>query len=302
MASNISISARLVGFVLRNTGYYRRMFSGGALFEKYLAKSRSAPAPSPSAKLRAALNVTQTAFQGRVVWHIAPRERAPTAHLLYWHGGGYVYPASSGHWEFLGHMAKVHGWSITAPLYPLSPEFEVDGITNWAIDFYQHYAEKRGETGFVMGGDSAGGGLTAAIAMSARDAELTAANALILICPWLNASPDHPDQAAIERRDALLTLRGIREAGVLYAGERAITDPLVSPIFGNWDRLPPILSFGGGDDILVTDARALQAKLPQCDHVETAGMIHVWPILFFPEARAAQKQMAAFAEQKSGKT
>ncbi len=293
---SLSISARLTGFVLRNTGYYRRMFSGGELFDKYLAKSRNGPAPSPSNKLRAALNVSQTAFRGRVVWNIAPKDRAPTAHVLYWHGGGYVYPASSGHWEFLGHMAKVHGWSITAPLYPLAPEFDVDGTTSWTMDFYRHYASKHTDTGFVMGGDSAGGGLTAATAMTARDSDLPTANALILICPWLNATPDHPDQAAIEPRDALLTMRGIREAGMLYAGARAITDPCVSPIFGNWDNLPRILSFGGGDDILVTDARALQAKLPQCDHVETAGMIHVWPILFFPEARAAQKQMAAFAQ------
>lgn len=294
---SLSISARLTGFVLRKTGYYRRMFSGGALFEKYLAKSRAAPAPSPSNKLRGALNVSQTAFQGRVVWHIAPKDRAPTAHMLYWHGGGYVYPASSGHWEFLGHMAKVHGWSITAPLYPLAPEFDVDGTTSWAMEFYQHYAEKYSICGFVMGGDSAGGGLTAATAMAARDANLPAANALILICPWLNATPDHPDQPAIELRDALLTMRGIRDAGMLYAGAHAITDPRVSPIFGNWDYLPPILSFGGGDDMLVTDARALQAKLPQCTHVETAGMIHVWPILFFPESRAAQKQMAAFVQE-----
>ncbi len=299
---SISIAARVIAFVLRNTGYYRRMFSGGASFDKYLAKSRGVPAPVPSNKLRAALNVSQTAFQGRVVWHIAPKDRVPTAHMLYWHGGGYVYPASSGHWEFLGHMANAHGWSITAPLYPLAPEFDVDGTTGWATDFYQHYATKHCETGFVMGGDSAGGGLTAATAMTARDTNLPAANALILICPWLNATPDHPDQPAIEPRDALLTIRGISEAGLLYAGEHAITDPRVSPIFGNWDRLPPILSFAGGDDILVTDARALQSRLPQCDHVEIAGMIHVWPILFFAEARAAQRQMAQFAQQNIGKT
>jgi acetyl esterase/lipase len=50
----------------------------------------------------------------------------------------------------------------------------------------------------------------------------------------------------------------------------------------------------GGDDILVTDARALQVKLPNIVYEEAAGMIHDWPIFTFPESRSAQARMAAF--------
>jgi epsilon-lactone hydrolase len=289
-----SLPARLVGFILRTTGYYRRKFSGGPGFEKHVAASRSVLS-APSNKWRSTLDVTQSVFQGRVVWRLAPKDRAPTVHLLYWHGGGYVYPAVAGHWDFLGAMAKAYGWSITVPLYPLAPEFDVDGTTKWAQDFYRDFAAQYGETGFIMGGDSAGGGLTAAMAMAARDTGMPAAQSLILICPWLNATPDHPEQAAIEPRDCILTLNGIREAGLLYAGENSVTDPRVSPIYGDWSGLPPILSFGGGDDILVTDARALKAKLPDSEYQEVAGLMHVWPILFFSESRAAQKRMAEFA-------
>ena len=131
--------------------------------------------------------------------------------------------------------------------------------------------------------------------MAARDAGLPLPHRLILICPWLNADPSHPDQPGIEPRDAILTIRGIREAGALYAGPTGVADPRVSPIHGDWSGLPPILSFGGGHDILVVDARALKAKLPSVDYREMAGMIHDWPIFTFPESRAAQDQMAAFA-------
>ena len=57
-----------------------------------------------------------------------------------------------------------------------------------------------------------------------------------------------------------------------------------------------MLMFGGGDDLLVTDARALKALLPQTQYHEVAGMIHDWPIFSFRESRAAQSQMAAFAK------
>jgi acetyl esterase/lipase len=191
-------------------------------------------------------------------------------------------------------MASVHGWSVTAPLYPLAPENTADHITNWAMDYYTAYKAEMGDTAFVMGGDSAGGGLTAALAQMARDKGHALPASLLLICPWLNLDPSHPDQLKTEPRDGILTISGITEGGVLYAGDLPRTDPRCSPIFGNWDGLPPILAFAGGDDILVTDARALKAKLPSVEHIEMAGMLHDWPIFSFSESRKAQAKMANF--------
>jgi epsilon-lactone hydrolase len=293
----VSFSAQTFAFVLRTTGIVRRGFSGGPRFQKNLAKIRAAPLPEPAAKLRHKVKVEHSEFEGRPVWTLSPKDRVPSAHMLYWHGGGYVYPASDFHYVFLAEMAEKHGWSVTAPLYPLAPEQQVTAIQAWAMAFYRDYLNKHSGA-FFMGGDSAGGGMTAAVSMMARDAGLRMPQGLLLICPWLDVVPDHPDQAAIEPRDAILTIRGIDEAGRLYAGDMPLNDPAVSPIHGNWhDGLPPVLAFGGGDDILVTDARALKTKLPSMDYVEGDKMIHVWPIMFFPEARAAQKNMADFVRR-----
>lgn len=289
-----SLRARVVGVLLRTTGYYRRQFTGGEKFAANITKARAAAAPEPSANARAAVTVNSEQFQGHRVWTFAPTNRQPTAHMLYWHGGGYIYTAAPGHLAFLAQMAKTHGWHITAPLYPLSPENTAPAITGWALDFYREYLTRRGSTAFFAGGDSAGGGLTASIAMLARDAGLALPAGLILICPWLNIDPALPEQRIIEPRDGILTVSGIESAGLAYAGDLPLTDPMVSPIYGNWDGLPPLLCFGGGDDILVTDSRALKAALPSVDYVELPSMMHVWPILPLPEARAAQAQMAAF--------
>jgi acetyl esterase/lipase len=151
-----------------------------------------------------------------------------------------------------------------------------------------------GEKAFVMGGDSAGGGLTAALAHMARDTGQALPASLLLICPWLNLDPAHPDQLKTEPRDGILTISGISAGGMLYAGDLPRDDPRCSPIFGNWDGLPPILAFAGGDDILVTDSRALKAKLPSVELIEHAGMLHDWPIFSFRESRKAQAKMANF--------
>jgi epsilon-lactone hydrolase len=288
-----SFTASLAGFVLRTTGYYRRMFTGGPQFQQNIVKVRAAPAPRPIAKDD--VEVRQSEFQGRNVWHVAPKDRAPSAHILFWHGGGYVYSATDIHWKFLSHMASQHGWSITAPLYPLAPESSAEAITAWASAYYAAYQTDINGAPFVMGGDSAGGGLTAALAQMARDGAQPLPAGLLLICPWLDLDPAHPDQLKTEPRDGILTISGIAEGGSLYAGDLPLTDPRCSPIFGNWDGLPPILAFAGGDDILVTDSRALKAKVPSVDLAELAGMMHDWPIFSFSESRKAQAAMAGFA-------
>ena len=288
-----SFTASLAGFVLRTTGYYRRMFTGGPQFQQNIVKVRAAPAPRPIAK--GDVEVRQSEFQCRTVWQVAPKDRAPSAHILFWHGGGYVYSATDIHWKFLSHMASQHGWSITAPLYPLAPESSAEAITAWASAYYAAYQADIKGAPFVMGGDSAGGGLTAALAQMARDGGQTLPAGLLLICPWLDLDPAHPDQLKTEPRDGILTISGIAEGGSLYAGDLPRNDPRCSPIFGNWDGLPPILAFAGGDDILVTDSRALKAKVPSVDLTELAGMMHDWPIFSFSESRKAQAAMAGFA-------
>lgn len=291
-----SLVATITGFVLRTTGIYRRMYTGGPQFSANIAKVRAERLAEPDAKARAALNVRQSEFGGRPVWHLSPKHREPTSHVLYWHGGGYVYPATPVHWSFLAAMVKDHGWSITAPLYPLAPESNAAQTTAWALDCYRNYLDQRNGAKFIMAGDSAGGGLAAAVAQLARDQGLRLPAALIPICPWLNLEPAHPEQQRIERRDGILTISGIAQAGKLYAGDLPLTDPRCSPIFGSWEGLTPILAFGGGDDILVTDGRALKAKLPTVEYVELSGMLHDWPIFSFRESREAQAQMAAFAK------
>lgn len=290
-----SLIARITGFVLRTTGIYRKMFTGGPQFGQNIAKARRLPLPEPDAKARRKLHVERSEFGGRPVWTLAPIDREPASHVLYWHGGGYVYPAADVHWAFLAHMAQKHGWAITAPLYPLAPENDAEAVTTWAMEFYRQYAADKNGQPFIMSGDSAGGGLSAAVAQLARDAGHPNAAAVILICPWLNLDPAHPEQAQIERRDGILTISGITDAGRIYAADLPLTDPKCSPLFGNWDGLPPVLVFGGGDDILVTDARALKAKHPAILYRELPGMLHVWPIFTFSESRAAQAEMAAFA-------
>lgn len=287
-----SLTARLIATLLRTTGTLRKRYSDGPGFEARIAESRASQ-QLPTAKMRTRVEVSESAFDGCRIFRIAPKNRPASAEMLYWHGGGYVYPAVDVHWQFYAHMAEKHGIAITAPLYPLAPEADASVTLDWAMRYYHVFVAGR-TAPFVMGGDSAGGGLCAALVQAMRDEGQPLPCALLLICPWLDISVSNTEQVEIEPRDCVLTVSGAQAAGRLYAGDMPLDDPRVSPIRGNWQDLPPILAFGGGDDILVPDARALKKHLPAVEYIEEAGMMHDWPIFFLRESRQAQAQMAEF--------
>jgi acetyl esterase/lipase len=288
-----SFAARLTGWVLRTTKFAIRQYGGGPDMQKYIDASRVKEPPEPPGKPLRGVETARIDIGGRPVWTLSPEARTPKGTLLYFHGGGYVYPISPLHWGMLGRLAREHDLEVVVPLYPLTPEHTAAEVTAWALTVYRQFAERhRGR--FVIGGDSAGGGLAAVTAMAARDAGLRAADGMVLICPWLDARASDPAQPVIEPRDAILRLNGIHKAGVMYAGNLPLTDPRVSPSHGNWSGLPPVLMYGGGDDILVTDARALKAKLSSARYTEQAGLMHDWVLFNFPEARKAHAEIAEF--------
>lgn len=288
-----SLQARFLQFVLRTIKPLFGRYNGGPKFRELIDKTRRFNPALPTKRQRKRNAVSSKPFRGHDIWTIAPRDRAPTGHLLFFHGGGYIFRAVAPHWAFFAHLAEAHGIAVTAPLYPLAPEHGVEETLPYALAAYRDFVAGH-EGRFVLGGDSAGGGLAAAVAQAARDEGLRLPDGLLLICPWLDVRVEHPDQPVIEKRDCILSLQGAREAGSMYAREVPTDDPRVSPIAGDWDGLPPIQLFGGANDILLTDARALAAKLPAADYIEGEGLMHDWPIFFFPESRAAQARMAGF--------
>lgn len=294
-----SPSSRIVAFILRATRVFKKRFSGGDYLAKNLHKLR-AEVSEPSAKWRKKLDIRRETFEGRAVWHIGPKAGASNIRVLYFHGGGYVYQAASVHWDTLCHMALKHGTSFIAPLYPLAPETKIDAISAFALSLYRDLLTRHDPADIVLAGDSAGGGLTVTTVMLARAAGLPPPARTILICPWLDASASDPEQHEIDKRDPILSVAGLRSIGGVLAPDAPFDQALIDPIRNDFSDYPPTLMFGGGDDILVTNARALKAKQPAIDYQEAASMMHVWPIFSFPESRAAQSRMAAFASGGTG--
>jgi len=76
--------------------------------------------------------------------------------------------------------------------------------------------------------------------------------------------------------------------------------------YGEIAGMPPALMFCGTWDILVTDSRRLAARAAvegaDVEYHEEAGLMHAYPLLFFPESREAQNRIVRYVREAIGKS
>lgn len=181
--------------------------------------------------------------------------------MLYLHGGAYIIGSPETHKGVTGHIAKASGTTVFAPDYRLAPEHPFPAALEDALSIYRHmlalgYRADR----ISIAGDSAGGGLTLALALKLKQEKLPLPGALILLSPWLDLTHRKIHAPDVE---PVLQLGWIRKAAEDYRSGLSLEEPLISPIFGDLEGLPPMLIQVGTQEILLNDARRLSEKARQ---------------------------------------
>jgi acetyl esterase/lipase len=292
--SSMSLSMAVTRFLLRFVPTTTETAETALRF----AQERTAAADIPDRLHRLAV-VEESTVNGRRVVRLSPRRPAPQrgAHLIYTHGGCYLYPILSTHWRILGTLIRDAGVSVTVPLYGLAPEHTAEEAYALLDVLYDQAVAVHGERVFLAG-DSAGGALALGQAIRYRDTGRQAPAGVLLISPWLDATMSNPAVPALARLDHMLTPAGLVAAGSWWAGGLDPRSPLVSPLFDSLASLPPVTVYQGGRDLFAADATLL------CQRIAAAGgdaalrfypgAFHVFPgAPWTPEARDALRHAAA---------
>ena len=239
-------------------------------------------------------------FPVHTLWHTAGREevRVPERTLFYVHGGAYIRPSSPWHWRYATRLAREIGAKAVLPAYPLAPEFTVEDSFDAMLELLEQTIAGSPQ-GVVLAGDSAGGGYALALAEAVRDRGTTPPTHLLLHAPWVDLTGEAPGTVEAAARDPWLSHDHLAVYAELWAGSRdALRDPRVSPGLGDLSGLPPALVFAGTRDLLQPGCDALFARAEAADweleYVVAPGLIHVYPLLPIPEARAAFAHAVGF--------
>jgi acetyl esterase/lipase len=244
---------------------------------------------------------------GGVPVHLAaPRGGRPTGSIIYLHGGAYVSGSPRSYRRLVSHLAAVTRCAVYAVDYRLAPEHRFPAALDDTLAVYRALLSEQDPERIVLAGDSAGGGLALATAITLRERTLPLPAGVVCIAPWVDLTCSGDSMRARAHRERMMSPAGLAADARRYAGPPDLRDPLVSPLFAVLRGLPPIFIQVGDDEVLLDDSTRLAAA------ARTAGVavqLTVWPRLWHvwhlyaglvPEADAALADIAAFIRARVG--
>jgi len=231
-------------------------------------------------------------------------EKDSSRALLYLHGGGFVAGNMKYARGFAGILADKTRRRVLSAAYRLSPEHPFPAALDDALAAYCYLLDQGWEAwqiSFV--GESAGGGLIFSLCLKLKQLGLPLPASLVGLSPWADLTLSGASYRTNARKDPTLCVEALRCYAAAYAQGQE-QSPLVSPLFGDLTGLPPSLLLAGGNELLLSDAVTLTARLKGsgCDCVLCVekGLWHVYALFRIPEARLAMNRIAVFLESQKG--
>ncbi len=236
-------------------------------------------------------------------WIAAPGAE-PSRVILYLHGGGYTAGSIVTHRAMASRISRAADARVLAINYRLAPEHPFPAAVEDATAAYRWLLANGIAPGrIVIAGDSAGGGLTISTLLALRDAKQPMPAAAVPISPWTDLAATGESLRTLAARDPMVQADPLREMAKLYLGKTDAKNPLASPLYANYQGLPPMLIQVGGAEILLDDARRVADKARAAGVDVTLEvwdeMVHVWHVFakLLPEGQEAIDRIGGFVRE-----
>ena len=263
---------------------------------------------TPMLEARFPFEVEQKSIAGVTVREITPRslDAAKAGRvLIHLHGGGYVMnggEASISEAVLGAHHARTRVLSVDyrmPPDHPFPAAIE-DAVAVWTAVIQDHAPASVG-----VFGTSAGGGLTLAMCLKLKALGLPLPGAIAPSTPWTDLAGESDSYATNANVDGIFSDYAGAPAGMarLYAGGASLSDPLVSPVHGDFTGFPPAILTTGTRDILLSDTvrvyRAMRAAGVEARLEVHEAMSHAEYAFAAtsPESAVVFQDIAAFFER-----
>jgi epsilon-lactone hydrolase len=260
---------------------------------------------TPLEPLPAGITVEAVALGGVPAERVAGPVSKPGRTMLYLHGGGYVLGSPLLYRPLAGAIAVAAQATLFVLDYRLAPEHPFPAAVEDGLAAYRRLLDDGQDPAqLIVAGDSAGGGLTLAVLIGARDEGLALPAAAILISPWLDLAHTGETIDGLAGRDPSMDKAMLLEMARWYLGEHDLTTPLASPLYADLTGLPPLLIQVGSIEMLLDDSRRLDRKARE-QGVESVlevwdEMVHSWHFYFphLQEGREAIGKLGEFIRAK----
>jgi monoterpene epsilon-lactone hydrolase len=243
-----------------------------------------------------------TGFAGE--WIDGP-DSLPERIILYLHGGAFmfrwprIYRSMVARW---GKRLKARALMVD---YRLAPEHPFPAASDDCHRAYQWLlAQGHDPRNIVVAGDSAGGNLALVTLQRIRDAGEPMPACGVLLSAGVDFTLSSRSMVTNEGSDPMLSLADLVAMRAFYAPPERYLDPGVSPLFGDFTGLPPLLFQVGSLEVLLDESTRAAARAHEAGvtvEVEIwESMGHVFQALPLPQAEAALEHIACFVAPFTG--
>ena len=274
----------------------------------WLAMQQSARSiPGPLSALEEALNLDIQAAEmaGVTVYLVTPAELANEHRdhvFLHLHGGGYLLGGGPGAASEAAQISAAAGIRAVSVDYRMPPEFPFPAAVEDAIAVYRALLDDYSAGQIAVGGTSAGAGLSFAAVLQMKNLELPVPGAIFAGTPWADLTDTSDSLHTNEGIDRILiTYDGLLRTGAdMYADGQDLTNPLISPLYGDFNGFPPTILISGTRDMLLSDTVRAHRKLLNVGVVADLhvfeGMSHAEYMIMpnIPEGRMTWEEISKF--------
>lgn len=228
---------------------------------------------------------------------VVPTNAVEGRRILYLHGGAYQGGSPRSHRPLVARLAQAARSSAVALDYRLAPEHPFPAAVDDVVEAYRDLlGQGVWPERMVIAGDSAGGGLTVAAALKIKAEGLPQPAGLFVISPWADLTQSHSTYDTKAADDPMISREAGNDSARAYHGHADPRDPLVSPAFGDFADLAPMLIQVGSEETLLGDSLMLAER---AGHARVEVRLEVWPEMihvwhaFAEQLSAARRAIAA---------
>lgn len=299
----VSFKASAINFLLRN----RHILNGKLKKETYDMntsiqgfRDQCEKGAARYAKIPEGVTVIEEDIEGMKSEWIAPIGSDPTKVIMYVHGGGYVSGSCLDHRAFVSKFAKSCAYTNLVYEYRLAPEFPFPAALDDSVTIYKALLAKGySNDNIIIAGESAGGGLAFALLLALKEQNIALPAAGVAISPWTDLTCSG-ESYHTKNKVSLAPMNSWLVFSKHYAGNYDLTNPLISPLFGDLRGLPPLYINSGTSDELYDDGERFYKKALEqgVDIAFKSGeqMVHCYPFFSpaFKEAKEAMDEICSF--------
>lgn len=207
--------------------------------------------------------------------------------VIYLPGGGFILPISGLHWDYLDMLSQESESDFLVINYPLTPKHNVVDIMTFINKIIKEHCSDYSKVTLI--GDSAGGNIALSYSQSDYN-EDRYINNIIALSPLVDFSLTNSKIKEVEKYDTIVSYFALKDIQKWYKGDYKISDPIISPINGDYSGLNVIV-ISGTRDITNPDCKLFSINNPNINYLEKENLPHNFMLFMIPEAKDINKHI-----------